>query len=207
MNMLNKEVVLKLNKNWQAFETLTVGAAITFLCKQHGKEPNGYVMDYETLQDEHGEYHLTYSTPVTWDEWIKLPVREGDLYINTSSGKIRVPKVVITAHYNDVPDITIKGINKRNVYRRDGGIDQYTGEYISLEEASVDHVIPKDRGGKNTWDNVATTRKSTNHRKSNRLNEEVGLVLIKIPKAPIGKKRVIRKHEARIPDQRAFLID
>jgi len=205
-DLLNKEIVIKLNKSWTAVDKLTVGEAVVFLCKQHGTEPNGYVMDYETFVDEKGEHHLTYSVPMEWDEWITLPVRDGDLFINTSRGKIRVPKVVITAQYNDVPDITIKGINKRNVYIRDGGIDQYSGEPISLEDASVDHVLARSKGGKNVWENVATTRKTTNTRKGNRSNEEAGLKLIKQPKAPASKKRIIRKHEARLPDQRAFLL-
>lgn len=206
-DLLHKEIVIKLNKSWTAVAKLSVADAVTFLCKQHGQEPNGYVMDYETVIDEKGDHHLTYSVPMEWDEWIKLPVRENDLFINTSRGKIRVPKVVITAKYNDVPDITIKGINKRNVYIRDGGIDQYTGEHISLDEASMDHVIPRSKGGKNEWTNIATTRKTINTRKGNRSNEEAGLKLIKPPKAPSAKRRVIRKHEARIPDQRAFLIE
>lgn len=204
---LNTECIIKLNKNWQAVEHVTVAQAITFLCAQYKKAPNGYAMDYETVLDEKGEYRLTYSVPIPWDEWINLPVRENDLFINTSRGNIRVPKIVITAEYNDVPDITIKGINTHSVYARDGGIDQYSGEKISRSEASVDHVIPKDRGGKNEWTNVALTKKKTNWNKSNRLNEEVGLRLIRQPKAPTTKKRIIRKHEARIPDQRAFLID
>ena len=206
MNVLNKELVVKLNKHWQAFETLTVGEAITFLCSEaHGHIP-GYVLDYETTVDAHGNRTVTYAIPVTWDEWIKLPVRDQDMYINTSSGKIRMPKVVITANYCDVPTVAPR-LSPGNIMARDGLIDQYSGKKLSRHEANVDHVIARAKGGKDTWENLVTTSKVTNSMKGDRYNHEVGLKLIRAPKAPLARKKLVRKADAPLPDQTPFLID
>jgi 5-methylcytosine-specific restriction endonuclease McrA len=206
MNVLNKELVVKLNKHWQAFELLSVGEAITFLCSESNGNIPGYVMDYETAVDENGNRTLTYSVPVTWDEWITLPVREQDMYINTSRGKIRMPKVVITAHYCDVPTVAPR-LSVGNVIARDGLIDQYTGKKLSRAEANTDHIIPRAKGGKDTWENLVTTSKTINSMKGDRYNHEVGLHLIRAPKAPMARKKIIRKSQAPLPDQTPFLVD
>lgn len=206
MNVLHKELVVKLNKHWQAFEVLTPAKAICSLCSEENGQVPGYVVDYETVLDDKGEPVLVYSVPVTWDEWIKLPVRDTDLYINTSRGKIRMPKVIITANYCDVPMVAPR-LSSGNVFARDGGICQYTGEKVSRGQGNLDHVTPKDRGGRDEWTNLVWTSKDLNSRKGNRLNSEVGLKLIRKPKAPLRRAKVIRKDQAPLPDQRPFLID
>jgi 5-methylcytosine-specific restriction endonuclease McrA len=206
MNVLNKELVVKLNKHWQAFETLTVGEAITFLCSESNGNVPGYVMDYETVVDEKGTRTLTYSVPVTWDDWIKLPVREQDLYINTSRGKIRMPKVVITAHYCDVPTVAPR-FSPGNVLARDNYTCQYTGRKLPKSQLNVDHVLARDRGGRDVWENVVACDKNLNSLKGNRLNEELGIKPIRAPKAPMARKKIIRKCQAPLPDQTPFLVD
>lgn len=208
MNVLNKEgLVVKLNKHWQAFEVLTPAKAIVFLCATENGAVPGYVMDYETVVDEStGNHVLTYSVPVTWDEWIKLPVRDNDMYINTSRGKIRMPKVVITANYEDVP-LCSPRLSSGNIFVRDEGVCQYTGRKLARAEGNLDHILPRDRGGKDSWDNLVWCDKKINTMKANRLNSEVGLKLIRKPQAPKTRKRLIRKSQAKIPDQTAFLID
>lgn len=70
------------------------------------------------------------------------------------------------------------------VYKRDDHTCQYCG---SREKLTIDHILPKSRGGQDTWENLATACYVCNTKKGNRTPDECGMILIKKPKAPISK--------------------
>jgi 5-methylcytosine-specific restriction endonuclease McrA len=70
------------------------------------------------------------------------------------------------------------------LFHRDDGRDIYTGEPIEMEDASIDHIIPRSRGGKDTFENTGLTSKKTNNEKGNQLNSEAGLKIHFKPTAP-----------------------
>jgi 5-methylcytosine-specific restriction endonuclease McrA len=72
----------------------------------------------------------------------------------------------------------------RGIRERDGNRCQYTGAALKPEEGSIDHVVPRSRGGANTWDNCVWASKRINALKGNRLPHEVGLRLQAVPKVP-----------------------
>ena len=61
---------------------------------------------------------------------------------------------------------------------------QYTGVLFRPDEGSLDHVLPRSRGGRDTWENLVWSSKDVNARKANRLPHEAGLKLLKTPRAP-----------------------
>jgi hypothetical protein len=61
---------------------------------------------------------------------------------------------------------------------------QYTGALLRPDEGSLDHVVPRSRGGPDTWENLVWSSKQVNTRKGNRLPHEAGLKLLKVPRAP-----------------------
>jgi 5-methylcytosine-specific restriction endonuclease McrA len=202
-DILNKTLVLKLNKSWMAIDHMTVAEAITFLCSESGGAKPGHALDITTAVDENGDHVLVNAQPTSWDDWVKLPVREGDLSINSSRGPIRVPLVVICAHYDKVP-MKQPRLSAAAVWERDGATCQYTGEKVTRSTGNLDHVTPRDRGGRDAWDNLVVARKDINTRKSNRLNHEVGLKLLRQPKAPAAVPPVVRlradpKHPVWLP--------
>ncbi len=73
-------------------------------------------------------------------------------------------------------------VSRREVLRRDRHTCQYCGSQSKL---TLDHVIPRSKGGPHTWDNVVTACESCNSRKGDRLPEQAGLTLRTPPKAPI----------------------
>ena len=95
--------------------------------------------------------------------------------------------------------------NGFSVWLRDKGIDQYTGRRLQQEEASMDHVIPRSRGGRHEWENVVLTQKGLNFKKGNHLNSEIGLKLIKKPQAPAPVPASALIGTIRHPSWRAFL--
>lgn len=73
-------------------------------------------------------------------------------------------------------------VNRREVLRRDKHACQYCG---STKQLTLDHVIPRSKGGKHTWDNVVTACEKCNSRKGDRTPHQAGMILRSTPKAPM----------------------
>ena len=168
-DILNKTIVLVLNRNWQAINIRTPQEAF---CQM--------ATNVATALEIDGENHIR---PVRWDEWITLPIRDGDNAVHTVRGAIRVPTVVVAVNFARVPKKRPK-LCAKNIRERDGNRCQYTGKLLRPDEGSLDHVLPRSRGGKDTWENLVWSSKDVNTRKGNRLPHEAGLQLLKTPRAP-----------------------
>ena len=120
--------------------------------------------------------------PVTWDEWITLPIREQDNAVQTARGAIRVPTVIVAVNFAKVPKKRPK-LCARTIRERDGNRCQYTGKLLMPDEGSLDHVLPRSRGGADTWENLVWSSRDVNARKGNRLPHEAGLKLLAVPRA------------------------
>jgi hypothetical protein len=70
------------------------------------------------------------------------------------------------------------------IYKRDDNECQYCGSKNNL---TIDHVIPRSRGGQDTWDNLVTCCSSCNTKKGNLLLKETNMSLRRIPQAPLSK--------------------
>jgi 5-methylcytosine-specific restriction endonuclease McrA len=168
-DLLNQNIVLVLNRHWQAIDTRTPQDAF---CQMAAQAATG-------LDIEAGS-HIR---PVTWEEWIQLPVRPQDHAVRTAHRAIRVPTVIVAVRYARVPKRR-PTLTARNIRERDGNRCQYTGRLLRPEEGSLDHVVPRSRGGPDTWENLVWSAKEVNQRKADRLPHEAGLRLLAIPRAP-----------------------
>lgn len=74
--------------------------------------------------------------------------------------------------------------SRMSLFRRDENTCQYTGKKLPISQLSIDHVIPKSRGGETSWTNCVTAWNVINYDKGDRTPEECGLKLIKEPKPP-----------------------
>jgi 5-methylcytosine-specific restriction endonuclease McrA len=170
MDHLRKETVLVLNRNWQAIHVKSPLEAMTMMYS-----------DTATALDIRGEDHMI---PLRWNEWIKLPIHsEKDDFIQTVRGDIKIPKVLVLCNYDKVPRKRPK-VSPKAVWDRDEGTCQYTGQKLTLQNANIDHVIPRSRGGKTDWGNCVLTHKDVNAKKADRTPEEAGLRLIRKPQDP-----------------------
>ena len=168
-DILQKNIVLVLNRNWQAINTTTPAMAF---CQMS--------TDVATGLDIQG---ADFMIPVKWSDWLDLPVREADASIGTASGRIRVPTVIVLAKFSKVP-LTRPKLNARNIWRRDNGRCQYTGRRLSPGEGNIDHVVPRSRGGSTSWENCVLAECGVNTRKADRTPREAGLSLRRRPSAP-----------------------
>lgn len=168
-SILHQSTVLVLNRNWQAIHVKTPAEAF---CMMASGAASGL--------DVQGDDGLT---PVRWDDWLKLPVRDEDNLVNTPRGVVRVPTVIIASNYAKVP-LCRPRFGARGIWERDGGVCQYTGRKLTRNEGNIDHVVPRSRGGPSTWENCVLSHREVNERKADRLPQEAGLRLLRKPNAP-----------------------
>lgn len=189
--MLQSDIVLVLNKGWQAIATKTVSEALSMM-----------YADTATGLNIQGN---TSMVPLKWKDWVTLPYDEQSFYIKTVRGDIKIPKVIILCKYDKVPKKRPK-FSFRALWKRDGGTCQYTNKKLKPEEANIDHVIPRSRGGATNWTNCVVTDKTVNAKKGNKTPEEANLRLIKQPKEPglVPVSQLI-KNSHNIPEWDMFL--
>ncbi|MEI7602210.1 MAG: HNH endonuclease [Opitutae bacterium] len=96
---------------------------------------------------------------------------------------LRIPRVLLLGAYDRVPRREIR-FSRRNIYLRDSHLCQYCGRVFREEELNLDHVVPRDVGGKTSWENIVTACVRCNSRKANRLPEQAGMTLRRVPAKP-----------------------
>lgn len=119
-------------------------------------------------------------------------VEESGEFLRTVRDKFAVPSVIALRAYVNVPrrhaHWSRKGILVRDNYTcvycgvQLGDIQK--GKVITKAELTIDHIVPKSKGGRDTWTNTACACASCNHKKGDHLHHEVGMKLKWEPKTP-----------------------
>ena len=104
--------------------------------------------------------------------------------IKTVSKSFKLPSVIVLKRYVKFRFTTIS-CNRSNILWRDKNQCQYCGCSSEPNKLTLDHIMPKSRGGKNTWKNLVTACKKCNQKKSNKTLKESKMALIKIPCVPM----------------------
>lgn len=167
-DLLHRPTVLVLNRHWQAIDVKTPAEAFSMMATGAAF---GLHIEPNNLQ------------PVTWTNWLQLPVREFDTPVGTVRGGVRAPTVIVLARFGRMPRRRLS-FSLRGLWERDGGVCQYTGRRLQPGEGNIDHVLPRSRGGRSTWDNCVLADKRVNHRKGNRTPDEAGMRLMRKPEVP-----------------------
>ncbi len=166
--------VLVLNRLYMAVNVISARRAFVLLAKEQAE-----VLTVE--DDVYNSYDFE-----TWIEVGKARDRWQDEqveWVRAISFEIMVPKVIRLLFYDRLPQTRVK-FNRRNIFARDENRCQYCGKKHPTPELSLDHVIPRSRGGRTTWDNVVCSCTRCNARKGGRLPEEAGLKLVRKPIKP-----------------------
>lgn len=186
MSLVDRKIVLSLNAGWQAIGVRTVAEAFVAMMGGNNNNPPVKALDISYSLKENGEYNFDECPsimPVSWIDWIALPIREHDLVINTSKNKIRVPRVVVSVNYNKIPKRRFRP-TKSVLYELQKGICGYTGEKISMKQGNIEHKTPKSLGGRETFENLMVVKSDINSKRGNKPLEDLGLVPIFTHKEP-----------------------
>ncbi len=168
--MLLDQQVLVLNRLWQAVNVCTVRRAFTLLYQGHA----------QVVATDDAQAYSTHD----FDSWLDYSCAVPDAVMaSTISLKIRVPRVIVLLLFDRLPKKEVK-FTRQNVFERDQYTCQYCGRLFERKELNIDHVLPRDKGGKTTWENVVCSCIPCNTKKGNKLPHEAGMQLRKKPARP-----------------------
>ncbi|WP_026212324.1 HNH endonuclease [Longispora albida] len=123
-------------------------------------------------------------------------VTDGDGLMHSERQELAVPSVIRLTRHVRVPYRAHVGLSRRAVFARDG----WRCQYCRGPAETIDHVLPRSRGGPHAWENVVASCARCNHRKAARTLAELGWRLHPAPAAPRGPAWRILGH--RSPDPR-----
>jgi len=163
--LLNRSVLV-LNRNWIAVQICDARRALILLYQDMARV---VTEDYETLDFR------------SWRD-LSRAADDGE-FIHTPNFRLMIPQVIKLVFYNRFPPLHVK-FSRRNIYQRDQSTCQYCGAQPPREEMTIDHIVPRSRGGKSAWENVVLACSHCNTRKGNRLLHECGMSLRRKPRRP-----------------------
>ena len=108
-------------------------------------------------------------------------VENGRGYLHTASLHLELPSV-IRLYYMVRRPIMRRKLTRREIFLRDRYTCQYCGR--QTRDLTLDHVMPRFRGGRHTWENIVSACISCNHRKAARTPQEANMKLLHQPKPP-----------------------
>lgn len=124
-------------------------------------------------------------------------VEHGERSLRSASAAYLWPIVIRLLSYVRVPRVVHRKISRRALFARDGWRCQYCGQTGRL---TLDHVIPRSRGGESVWENVVASCAPCNMKKGDRLPEEAGMQPLRKPRAP-APALFITLGVARLPER------
>ncbi len=106
---------------------------------------------------------------------------ENGSYVRSSYVMMRIPSVIRLTEFRRIPYQT-RALSRKNILLRDRYACQFCGLVFPAHELTLDHVVPRSRGGHTDWDNLVACCHSCNNLKGDRLPEEAGLKLLRAPR-------------------------
>lgn len=167
MKSLSTTPVLVLNRNWVPINIRTLEKAIKSVVAGKAKiidtdDPNLF--------------------PYSWEEWCELDANSSN-FIQSVKIKVKLPEVILLTKCSKVYNREVK-LTRKNIFFRDRHLCGYCGKKVTPISGNIDHIIPKSKGGKNTWENVITACIKCNSKKSNHTLKECGKKLLTNPLKP-----------------------
>lgn len=193
MESLLDRHVLVLNRLWQAVNVCSARRAFTLLYQEHAQVvwrdgQNNY------LTHDFGSWHnFSQESP-------------GADMVQSVRFNIRVPTVIVLLAFDRLPSKEVK-FTRQNIYERDNHTCQYCAARLDRHELNLDHVIPRQRGGQTTWENVVCSCIPCNTRKGNRLPHEAHMRLLKEPKRPRWRPFIHLTYSATVHDTWRHFVD
>jgi len=168
--------VLKLNSNYSPIGVCTARDAFELI----------YSNRAEVVNVEDGNY-----TTYDFNSWAEISELKHELeeyndldeFVFTSYLTLQIPRVVRTTEFSHVPHRSVK-LSRKNIYSRDKNTCQYCGKVLKPSKITLDHVIPKSQGGRNSWKNLVCSCIECNHKKGPRTPKEAHMKLLHKPIEP-----------------------
>jgi len=102
--------------------------------------------------------------------------------LHSSKLTMHAPSVIRLAEYRHIPHER-RSLSRKNILLRDQFTCQYCGKVFQPSDLTLDHIVPRSRGGNSTWENLVACCKRCNHKKGSHSPEDAGMTLLKKPRA------------------------
>ena len=113
---------------------------------------------------------------------VAMTEEENGHFLHAARVAMRVPSVIRLLEYRRIPHQS-RALSRKNILLRDRNTCQYCATVLPSGELTLDHVIPRSRGGSSTWENLVACCHSCNRRKGNQFATEAGMKLMREPRA------------------------
>lgn len=163
---------LVLNRHWAPIQTASVKDAIGLVAKG-----SAFVIDPATFE----RHDL-----ISWGEVSKVMKVVGEGLIRSQYLAIVPPEVIVLTAYEGRGERSVI-FSRKNIFKRDRYTCQYCACQPGPEELTIDHVMPRSRGGTSSWENSLLACVECNRKKANRTPAEAGMTPRKVPKKPSWK--------------------
>ena len=169
MSNLLETPTLVLNRSWLPTHTLPAKLAIGLVARGAAR-----IIDPETYEAHNLDswHDLSETRPGSDDQWIR-----------SESLCLAPLEIIVLTGYSGVGDRQVT-FSRLNLYRRDKNTCQYCGIRPGTRELTIDHVMPRSRGGELSWENCVLACVTCNKRKANRTPEEASMHLKVEPVRP-----------------------
>lgn len=162
--------VLMLNRLWQPVHICGVKRAVGLLFLGHAQ------VVHSDEESGFASYDL--------DTWMAVSQdHTGAEVIHTVSHRFLAPAIIVLKRYDRLPKQEIR-FSRQSIFERDHFTCQYCGKRFDSRDLNLDHVIPRDKGGQTTWENVVCSCISCNTRKANKLPAQARMFPLSEPKQP-----------------------
>lgn len=157
---------LVLNRNWMPVHVTHSQRAVSLLYRELAQavDPNTY--------QAYG-----------WEEWIEREPEDDEPTISGPSVSLAIPQIIVLGRFDRLPKVKV-AYSKRNVFRRDAYTCQYCGCQPPRSELTIDHVIPRSRGGASDFHNCVSSCTPCNRKKADREPHQAGMRLARQPRVP-----------------------
>lgn len=170
MSTLNTPVLV-LNSSWMPLTVIPADRAIALLYTSKAKAID--TDDFSTYDFE------------SWTDLKKI--FQGAEYIRTARLKITIPDVLLL-HSNMQPSYRNVTFSRKNLLKRDRRTCQYCGKKVGTENFTIDHIMPRSRGGPTSWLNCVIACVTCNLKKDNRTPSEANMKLRTVPMVPSPRR-------------------
>jgi 5-methylcytosine-specific restriction endonuclease McrA len=160
------EPVLVLNRSWLAVNVANVRRAVCLVALGHA-----HVVDPESFSTH------------DFAGWLERSVGGNGDCLHAVSALFRVPEIIVLTRYNGRKTRGLK-LSRRNILERDEHCCQYCGRRLDSSALTIDHVVPRSRGGQTVWENVVAACNLCNDRKGDRNPEEAAMRPLRPPRRP-----------------------
>jgi 5-methylcytosine-specific restriction endonuclease McrA len=166
--------VLVLNRFYMPVHVVSVRRAVLLIYGDYA----------EVIHVEDGVYsNFDFDAWREVSEYLAEDPQEHDEFIRGVGFSLHVPRVIRLNQYDKVPKQSLR-FNRRNIFARDDHTCQYCARGFSLAQLSLDHILPRSRGGQSNWENVVCCCLKCNTRKSDRTPKEANMRLLRQPQKP-----------------------